>query len=132
MTDTVERIRKLLALAGNNPSRAEAQAAWDKAQALIAQRAKQRRPVTDAELAEWFVDAAAPCPWVILVSRNLVGREYPVVAAADMLTRNKQEQILPTWRMMQVPLRYRSLEPSEILDACYDGRIAWRSVSAAT
>jgi len=126
--DQVERIRKLMALAGNNPSHAEAASAWAKAQVLIKRlREAQHRDPTDAELVDWFVDAAAPCAWAIMIARNLVGREYVTVVRADMLTRNKQTQGLPVWRLMPVPLRFRSLEPAEILQACYDGRIAWRS-----
>jgi len=127
--DQVERIRKLMALAGNNPSREEATSAWAKAQVLITRlRDKLHRDPTDTELTEWFVDAAAPCDWVIMVSRSLVGREYVSVVRGDMLARNKQTQSLPTWRVMQVPLRFRGLDPVEILQACNDGRIAWRSL----
>lgn len=132
MSDQQERIQKLLALAGNNPSPEEAAAAWAKAQTMIKQTAtKQHRAPSDAELAAWFLEAAAPCQWVILVSRGLTGREYVAVVLADMLLRNKQTQQLPSWRVLQVPLKFRNLEASEILAACCDGRIAWRSLEAA-
>lgn len=128
--DLIARIQKLLALAGNNPSRAEAAAAWDKAQAML--RALKGKPASDAALRDWFMDAAAPCPWVIQVSADLGGREYFSVVRADMLVRDKQAQALPMWRLVQVPLAFRGLDAGEILQACYDGRIAWRDLAAPT
>jgi|SRR5215471_18297127 len=123
--DQIDRIQKLLALAGNNPSRVEAQAAWDKAQAMIA--ALKGKPASDNQLRDWFLDAAAPCPWVILVRRQLSGDEYVTVVHQDMVPAAKPAEILPSWRRVQVPLKFRSCDASEIMAACRDESIRWRA-----
>jgi hypothetical protein len=63
-------------------------------------------------------------PWVIMVSRNLVGREYVSVIDASMVARKQSLETLPTWRLVEVPLTFRDLAPGDILAACVDGRIA--------
>jgi len=71
----------------------------------------------------------APCPWVIQVSRRLHGREVPSIVAAAMLRTKREVERLPTWRLVEVPQEFRTCEPSDILRACLDGRIAWQAAS---
>ena len=118
-------------MASTRARREEASAAWAKAQAMIA---KVHRMPTDAELRHWYLDAAAPCPWIIQVTTHMGGREYPVVADVSMLQKQRSTETMPMWRLVEVPMGFRTMDPSEILAACLDGRIAWqkqRAIEAA-
>lgn len=126
LSDTLDKVRKLLALAGNNPSEIEASAAWEKAQALL--RSLNGKPPTDVQLSRWFYEDAVPCPWMLQINHGLSGKEYVAVVARSMLRTDKNAQTLPTWRTAEVPLAFRGASEDEILAACHDGRIPWRSL----
>jgi len=64
-------------------------------------------------------------PYVIQVTAKFNGVEYPAVMRLDMVRRPRNTEILPLWRLVPVPPEFASCDPTEILQACYDGRIAW-------
>jgi hypothetical protein len=70
------------------------------------------------------------CPWVIQVLSKLNGVEYPAVIQANMLSRPINTETLPTWRTLAVPPEFAGFTQSEILAACYDGRIPWRKATS--
>jgi hypothetical protein len=74
---------------------------------------------------ELVIADLAPCPWVIKIMTKLDGTRYPTVMSAGMTDRRRNTETIPTWVIIDVPARFHRADPSAILAACHDGRIAW-------